>query len=102
MRSPFRPARVPDPAILDNHQPLIRLLQRRGLLRGGLSLGTLTMLTGCDVSSDGSIEAALRAVSSFNDRVQALLFDPNKLAPTYSEAEVLKPRASTPTTTSRR
>ncbi len=89
--SPFRPATPPDPGILDNHKPLIRSLQRRGLLRGGLSLGALTMLTGCDVSSDGSIEAALRAVSSLNDRVQALLFDPNKLAPTYSEADVLKP-----------
>ncbi len=91
MKSPFRPATPPNPGILDNHKPLIRSLQRRGLLRGGLSLGALTMLTGCDVSSDGSIEAALRAVSSFNDRVQALLFDPNKLAPTYSEADVLKP-----------
>ena len=66
-------------------------MQRRGLLRGGLSLGALTMLTGCDVGSDGSIEAALRAVSRFNDRVQALLFDPDKLAPTYSAAEVLRP-----------
>ncbi len=91
MKSPFRPARLPDPGILDNHRPLIRSLQRRGLLRGGLSLGALTMLTGCDVSDDSSIESALRAVSSFNDRVQGLLFDPNKLAPTYSEAEVLKP-----------
>jgi len=91
MRSPFRPAHVPDPGILDNHRPMIRSLQRRGLLRGGLSLGALTMLTGCDVSDDSSIESALRAVSSLNDRVQALLFDPNKLAPTYSEADVLKP-----------
>ena len=43
------------------------------------------------MADNGSIEAALRAVSSLNDRVQALLFDPNRLAPTYSEAEVLKP-----------
>jgi len=82
MRSPFRPAQVPDPGLLDNHRPLIRSLQRPGRLRGGLSLGALTMLTGCDVSDDSSIESALRAVSSFNDRVQGLLFDPNKLAPT--------------------
>jgi DMSO/TMAO reductase YedYZ molybdopterin-dependent catalytic subunit len=91
MRSPFRPAVPPDPAILDNHRPMIRSLQRRGLLRGGLSLGTLTMLTGCDVSDDGSIETALRAISSFNDRVQALLFDPDKLAPEYPASQVLKP-----------
>ncbi len=91
MRSLFRPAEAPDPAILDNHQPAIRGLQRRGLLRGGLSLGALTMLTGCDVSDDASVQAALRAVSGFNDRVQALLFDPDKLAPTYPASMVLKP-----------
>ena len=91
MRSMFRPGHAPDPAILDNHTPLIRGLQRRGLLRGGLSLGALTMLTGCDVSSDASVQTALRAVSGFNDRVQALLFDPNKLAPTYPASMVLKP-----------
>ena len=91
MRSPFRPDRAPDPAILDNHRPMIRFLQRRGLLRGGLSLGALTMLTGCDVSDDSAIQAALRAISSFNDRVQALLFDPDKLAPEYPASQVLKP-----------
>ena len=91
MNSLFRPMRAPDPAILDNHTPLVRGLQRRGLLRGGLSLGALTMLTGCDVSSDASVQTALRAVSRFNDRVQALLFDPNKLAPTYPASMVLKP-----------
>ena len=91
MRSMFRPQSAPDPAILDNHKPLIRGLQRRGLLRGGLSLGALTMLTGCDVSGDASVQTALRAVSGFNDRVQALLFDPNKLAPTYPASMVLKP-----------
>jgi DMSO/TMAO reductase YedYZ molybdopterin-dependent catalytic subunit len=91
MRSPFRPAKTPNSAILDNHRPLIRSMQRRGLLRGGLSLGALTMLTGCDVGSDSAVETALHAMSSLNDRVQALLFDPNKLAPTYPESMVLKP-----------
>ena len=91
MTPPFRPAVPPDPGILDNHRPLIRTLQRRGLLRGGLPLGALTMLTGCDVGSDGSIEAALRAVSRFNDRVQELLFDPDHLAPTYAPDQVLHP-----------
>jgi len=91
MRSPFRPARVPDPALLHEHRPMIRSMQRRGLLRGGLSLGALTMLTGCDLDDAGSVKAALRAVSGFNDRVQGLLFDPNKLAPAYSASMVLKP-----------
>ncbi len=91
MKSPFRPAKVPDPALLKEHRPLIRSMQRRGLLRGGLSLGALTMLTGCDLDDQGSVKAALRAVSGFNDRVQGLLFDPNKLAPTYPASMVLKP-----------
>ena len=92
MKSLFRPSRgVPDRAILDNHRPLIRSIGRRGLLRGGLSLGALTMLTGCDVGEDASVGRALRAISAFNDRVQAALFDPNKLAPEYPASMVLKP-----------
>ncbi len=91
MRSQNRPARIPDAGILHNHRTLIAGLQRRGLLRGGLSLGALTMLTGCEVEDNSSIERALRAMSAWNDRVQAALFDPNKLAPTYPASMVLKP-----------
>ncbi len=91
MQSLFRPTKLPDAAILDNYRPLLRSLSRRGLVRDGLSLGALTMLTGCDVGKPASVEAALRAMSAFNDRVQALLFDPNKLAPTYPRSMVLKP-----------
>jgi DMSO/TMAO reductase YedYZ molybdopterin-dependent catalytic subunit len=91
MRSPFRPARLPDPDVLADHRPLLRQLERRGLIRGGISLGALTLLTGCDLSDSSSVGQALRAISAFNDRVQAALFDPNKLAPEYGEASVLKP-----------
>jgi DMSO/TMAO reductase YedYZ molybdopterin-dependent catalytic subunit len=91
MKSPFRPARVPDASILDDHRALIRSIQRRGLFRGGLSLGALTLLTGCDVDDSSSVSKALLAISSFNDGVQAALFDPNKLAPTYPASMVLKP-----------
>ena len=83
--------KIPDPAILDDHRPLIRSLERRGLLRGGLSLGALAILTGCDVDRPTSVEAALLAISRLNDGVQALLFDPNKLAPTYPASMILKP-----------
>jgi hypothetical protein len=74
MNSPFRPRKRPDPAILDDHRPLLRLLERRGLIRGGLSLGALTMLTGCDVTRPKSVEDALLAMSRLNDSVQAWLF----------------------------
>lgn len=66
-------------------------LQRRGLLRGSLSLGALTMLTGCNLQDGTAVDKALWAISRFNDRMQALLFDPNKLAPTYAEADITKP-----------
>ena len=91
MRSPFRPEVAPDATILDDHKRLIRNIERRGLLRGGLSLGALTMLTGCDVTRPASVQAALLAISRFNDNVQAMLFDPNKLAPTYPASMILRP-----------
>ncbi|WP_375461973.1 molybdopterin-dependent oxidoreductase [uncultured Enterovirga sp.] len=91
MRSPFRPATPPDPRILDDHRALIGSIERRNLLRGGLSLGALTMLTGCDVNEASSVQRALLSISRFNDRVQAALFDPDKLAPEYPKSMVLKP-----------
>ena len=49
------------------------------------------MLTGCDVKRPEAVESALLAISRFNDGVQALLFDPNKLAPTYPPSMILRP-----------
>lgn len=69
---------VPDPA-------------RRSFLRAVTGLGALTMLTGCDIVNEDRAEDALRYVSRFNDRVQAFLFNPNKLAPTYTEADITRP-----------
>ncbi len=64
---------------------------RRTFLRGAASLGALTMLTGCDVVDSFSAEKVLRKISEFNDGAQALLFDPNQLAPTYPESAITKP-----------
>ena len=64
---------------------------RRSFLRGAASLGALAFLTGCDIIDSDSTENALRVVSRFNDRVQAWLFNPNKLAPTYSEKDITRP-----------
>ena len=99
MKSPFRPDEVPDPSILDDHRSLIRSFERRGLIRGGLSLGALVMLTGCDVTRPEAVASALLAISRLNDSVQAWLFDPNKLAPTYPASMILRPPSSTPTMT---
>ena len=64
---------------------------RRAFLRGGASLGALALLSGCDIIDGSSAERALMQVSHFNDRVQAWLFRRDKLAPTYSDAEVTRP-----------
>lgn len=87
----FRPSTGPDPSLLVENRRLVAEIDRRKLLRGTLSLGALTFLTGCDISDRASVQGALKTVSSFNDAVQALLFNPNRLAPTYSAAEVVKP-----------
>jgi DMSO/TMAO reductase YedYZ molybdopterin-dependent catalytic subunit len=64
---------------------------RRRFLRGGASIGALALLAGCDIIDDRSAENALRIVSRFNDRVQALLFDSGRLAPTYPESPITRP-----------
>jgi DMSO/TMAO reductase YedYZ molybdopterin-dependent catalytic subunit len=87
----FRPAQPPDQTVLMESRKLIEKISRRKLLRGGLTLGGLSLLTGCDVSDDSAVRRMLERVSSFNDAVQALIFDPNKLAPTYSVSQVVKP-----------
>jgi DMSO/TMAO reductase YedYZ molybdopterin-dependent catalytic subunit len=56
-----------------------------------LTLGGLAMLTGCSLSDDASVETFLSRVSRMNDKVQAWLFDPNRLAPTYTEAQITRP-----------
>ena len=90
-RSRLRPAARPDAAILDAHRPLVESIERRGLLRGSLTLGAVAMLGGCSPNDSVAIQNTLRAISRFNDRVQAWMFDPNKLAPTYPTSMVLKP-----------
>jgi len=64
---------------------------RRLLLRGGLSLGALAVLGGCDIVDSDAAEGVLKKISTFNDRVQAMLFNPNKLAPTYPDAMITRP-----------
>jgi DMSO/TMAO reductase YedYZ molybdopterin-dependent catalytic subunit len=64
---------------------------RRFFLRGAASLGALTFLTGCDIVDGVSAERALRAIDRFNDKAQAWLFNPNKLAPTYPESAIRRP-----------
>jgi len=90
-RSLFRPKNGVDQGVLQEHKALVDDINRRKILRGAVSLGALTMLTGCDVTRSDAVQSVLKRVSQFNDRVQAALFRPDHLAPTFSEAEVVKP-----------
>ena len=66
-------------------------LVRRRFIAGGASLGALTLLTGCDVLESADAEEMLKKVSKFNDAVQAFIFNPDALAPTYPESAITKP-----------
>jgi len=81
----------PKPPTLAAFRPALARVERRMFLRQALSFGALSMLTGCDIGADDDVEKLLWKVSRFNDKVQAFLFDPNKLAPTYPESAITKP-----------
>ena len=48
-------------------------VERRHLLRNGLSLSMLSLLTGCDLSDSNVVQRVLADFSAWNDRVQAAL-----------------------------
>jgi DMSO/TMAO reductase YedYZ molybdopterin-dependent catalytic subunit len=87
----FRPRKPVDQRPLRESRGLVEDINRRGILRGALSLGALTLLSGCDVTEDGSVQKVLRTVSAWNDRVQAAIFRPEHLAPTFAPSQVVKP-----------
>jgi DMSO/TMAO reductase YedYZ molybdopterin-dependent catalytic subunit len=60
-------------------------------LKRALSLGSLALLTGCDLSTHSGVDAALWAILRFNDRVQAALFSPSRLAETYPASAITRP-----------
>jgi DMSO/TMAO reductase YedYZ molybdopterin-dependent catalytic subunit len=67
-----------------------RQIERRLFLKQGLSLGAMTLLTGCDVTDTTSVQRALDAISRWNDRAQAAIFNPQRLMPTYPESRAVK------------
>lgn len=94
-RKIFAGNRIDGPAVV---QETLRLVLprvadpcRRNFLRRSLTLGGVSMLAGCSLDDDSRVEAALRSISRFNDRVQGWLFDPTRLAPTYPESMITQP-----------
>jgi DMSO/TMAO reductase YedYZ molybdopterin-dependent catalytic subunit len=78
-------------AWLASRTPEIVKLERRLFLKSSLSLGALAMLSGCKLTDQEGVQAVLTGMSRWNDRVQAALFDPDKLAPEYPESRIAKP-----------
>lgn len=70
-------------------QPLAAAIERRLFLRQTLSLGALTLLTGCDISDQDQVQTVLKAMSRWNDRAQAWLLHRQALAPTFAESDVV-------------
>ncbi len=79
------------PAILKEAARRLEPPTRRLFLRNALGLGTLTLLGGCDVVDGVSAERMLGSVADFNDRVQAWLLDPAKLAREYPPSAITRP-----------
>ena len=87
-KAPSHPARD---AIVKEALGRLDAPSRRLFLTRSLSLGGLALLSGCNVTDAKGVETALARISRFNDRVQAWLFDPNRLAPTYPESMITRP-----------
>lgn len=67
-----------------------RQIERRLFLRQGLSLGALTLLTGCDVTDTSAVQSVLNAISRWNDGTQAEILKLGRLMPTYPESRAVK------------
>ena len=67
-----------------------RQIERRLFLKQGLSLGALTLLTGCDVTDTSAVQGVLNGISQWNDRTQAAIFKLDRLMPTYPESQAVK------------
>ena len=86
-----QPLRNDADTVLKEALTRVRLSSRRAFLGRTLTLGGLSMLTGCSLLDDDSVDSALRRISKLNDDAQAFLFDPNRLAPTYPESMITRP-----------
>jgi DMSO/TMAO reductase YedYZ molybdopterin-dependent catalytic subunit len=70
------------------------LIGRRSAIGRALAFGSVSLLTGCnynDLQHPDLADRFLRTMSSWNDRVQAALFDPNTTAPIYPASAITRP-----------
>jgi DMSO/TMAO reductase YedYZ molybdopterin-dependent catalytic subunit len=69
-------------------------MNRRDILLRAMALGVSTGLEGCNYDDPNHPDLAdkfLHAMSSWNDRVQAALFSPHTLAPTFKASQITMP-----------
>src|SRR6185436_12765405 len=78
-------------SLKDQPRAQVAQLERRLFLGRGLSLGALSLLSGCNVTDQESVQKMLWAMSRWNDRVQDWIFDPNRLAPEFPESAITMP-----------
>jgi len=71
--------------------PELRRIEHRLMLKGALSLGGLSMLSGCALDDEPSVERALSVMSRFTDRMQALLFSRQRLAREFDASQITHP-----------
>jgi len=71
--------------------PAIANIERRLFLKRGLSLGALSLLTGCNITEQESVQRILMAMSRWNDGAQQWLFNPHRLAPEFPESRITRP-----------
>ena len=91
IKKPTRMTGIDGDAVVKQAARRLEQPARRLFLRSSLTLGGLSLLSGCAIVDEDSAEQVLMKVSRFNDRVQGWLFDPKLLAPTYPESMITRP-----------
>jgi len=77
--------------LASHRTPQVASLERRLFLKQGLSVGALALLSGCELTDDETVQRVLTAMSGWNDRAQAWLFSPDRLAPEFPESAITRP-----------
>jgi len=78
-------------SFLEHRAPTVERIERRLFLKQSLSLGALSLLSGCALDDSESVQRILSAMSRWNDSVQDWLFDPRRLAPEFPESRITRP-----------
>ena len=76
--------------LLERRAPIVNI-ERRLFMKKTLTIGALSLLSGCDATDPSVTDRILLAMSRWNDDVQAAIFDGGKLAPVYTEADITDP-----------